>query len=196
MNGLAELVKMSNHYGANPDYVLAGGGNTSYKEGGVLYVKASGTRLADISADGFVQMEMDTLLAMLEKQYPAQDDAREAAALADMMAAVLPGQPGKRPSVECLLHALFPYKLVLHLHPALANGLTCGRQGAQLCAELFGDEAVWLPLTKPGYVLAKASYDAFAAQKQRTGKAPQMLFMQNHGMMVRVEFEHFIYLSL
>lgn len=43
---LSTLVKMSNTYGSNPAYVLAGGGNTSVKDDTTLYVKGSGTQLA------------------------------------------------------------------------------------------------------------------------------------------------------
>lgn len=35
---LSTLVKMSNTYGSNPAYVLAGGGNTSVKDDTTLYV--------------------------------------------------------------------------------------------------------------------------------------------------------------
>ena len=44
--GINELVEISNFYGVNPDYVLAGGGNTSFKDNEYLYVKGSGTTLA------------------------------------------------------------------------------------------------------------------------------------------------------
>ena len=47
---LSTLVKMSNTYGSNPAYVLAGGGNTSVKDETTLYVKGSGTQLATIKA--------------------------------------------------------------------------------------------------------------------------------------------------
>ncbi|MFR7898981.1 MAG: hypothetical protein ACLU6Y_03450 [Ruminococcus sp.] len=36
---LSTLVKMSNTYGSNPAYVLAGGGNTSVKDDTTLYCK-------------------------------------------------------------------------------------------------------------------------------------------------------------
>ena len=36
---LSTLVKMSNTYGSNPAYVLAGGGNTSVKDETTLYVR-------------------------------------------------------------------------------------------------------------------------------------------------------------
>ena len=47
---LSILVKMSNTYGSNPAYVLAGGGNTSVKDDTTLYVKGSGTQLATIKS--------------------------------------------------------------------------------------------------------------------------------------------------
>ena len=45
------LVQFSNHYGADARFVLAGGGNTSYKNEEHLYIKGSGTSLATITAD-------------------------------------------------------------------------------------------------------------------------------------------------
>ena len=35
---LEKIVAISNKYGANPEFVLAGGGNTSYKDSKYLYV--------------------------------------------------------------------------------------------------------------------------------------------------------------
>ena len=76
---LDALVEFSNRYGANPALVLAGGGNTSMKESGILYVKGSGTALATITADGFVALDIAALHETLKKDYPADDKAREAA---------------------------------------------------------------------------------------------------------------------
>ncbi len=45
---LDALVEMSHAYGADPELVLAGGGNTSVKFDDHLLVKGSGTALADI----------------------------------------------------------------------------------------------------------------------------------------------------
>ncbi|MDR1599164.1 MAG: SDR family oxidoreductase [Oscillospiraceae bacterium] len=181
-----ELIAFSNRYGGDARYVLAGGGNTSAKSDGVMYVKASGTRLSTIGESGFVAMDRAALMAMFDKDYPAEDARREADALADMMAAVLPGKSG-RPSVECMLHALFPHRYVLHLHPALVNGMTCGRDGEAACRGLFGQDAVWIPLTKPGYTLAKVCAEAFSASRRDTGREPNLLFMQNHGVIVAAE---------
>lgn len=184
---LSYLVEMSNRYGKNEEFVLAGGGNTSYKENGVMYVKGSGTSLASVNAEQFVKMDMQKLSAMLEKEYPADDDAREAAALLDMMAARLPGEEAKRPSVEAILHAIFPQKFVLHTHPAMVNGLSCGKDGEDVCRKLFAGEAVWIPLTKPGYILAAVCRGFFKEHTNTTGSFPQMVILQNHGLFVAAD---------
>ena len=51
-----ELVGFSNFYGSDPSLVLAGGGNTSAKADGRMWVKGSGTALATITAQGFVEI--------------------------------------------------------------------------------------------------------------------------------------------
>jgi len=175
---------MSNKYGANPDYVLAGGGNTSFKDDTTLYIKGSGTSLATITEEGFVAMDRRKLSDMMEKAYPENDDERESAALKDLMDSRLPGEFAKRPSVETLLHNLFPFSYVLHLHPALINGMTCAFDGAGLCDDIFEGEAVWVDETKPGYKLAVVCDEALSEFKKLTGKDAQLLFIQNHGVFV------------
>ena len=87
MDGLSQLVEISNFYGADEDYVLGGGGNTSYKdsEKGSMYVKASGYCLADITRDGFAAMSLEKLAEIMKKSYPEEDDERERQALEDLM---------------------------------------------------------------------------------------------------------------
>ena len=85
---LSTLVKMSNAYGSNPAYVLAGGGNTSVKDDTTLYVKGSGTQLATIKAEEFVEMSRARLNEIMKTDYPEDDVKRESLYLADVMAAV------------------------------------------------------------------------------------------------------------
>lgn len=184
---LDELVSLSNIYGSNEELVLAGGGNTSAKDGEVMYIKGSGTQLATITADGFVKMSRSALAEIFTKDYPTDDDAREAQALADLSAAKMPGEESKRPSVETLLHSLFPHTFVLHVHPALVNGLTCSVNGKSVAAELFGDGFIWIDSCKPGYTLSKICYDEMNAYKAQTGKDADMLLLQNHGIFIAAD---------
>ena len=120
---LDALIEMSHRYGADADFVLAGGGNTSYKTEDTLYIKGSGTRLASIDASGFVKMDRAKLAGIWNMKFSAEEKQRETEVLAAMMSARQAGEEAKRPSVETLLHDLFPQKLVLHVHPALVNGM-------------------------------------------------------------------------
>ena len=177
---LAALAAMSNKYGANPEYVLAGGGNTSFKSEDRLWVKGSGTALATIKAEDFVVLERKLLDAMWSTQYPEEEKAREAKVLEDMMNARVEGE-SRRPSVETLLHNLFPQRYILHVHPAIVNGLTCAKNGKATTKQLF-PQAVWVEACKPGYILALECKKLMDAYKQETGKDCDLLFLENHGV--------------
>ena len=175
------LLHMTHKYGADADYVLAGGGNTSYKTDSVLYIKGSGSSLATIREDQFVKMDRALLGAMWDKAYSSDVKEREAQVLADMMDARLRGEESKRPSVETLLHDLFPQKLVLHVHPALVNGLTCS-QGAETAMRALFPDAIWVPSSDPGFVLALLCRDLMNDYEKKNGKCANLLFLQNHGV--------------
>jgi rhamnose utilization protein RhaD (predicted bifunctional aldolase and dehydrogenase) len=177
---LAALAAMSNKYGADPAYVLAGGGNTSFKSDKNLWVKGSGTSLATIKAEDFVVLEREKLDHMWTVSYPEEEKAREAAVLADMMAARVEGET-RRPSVETLLHNLFPQRYILHVHPAMVNGITCSVEGEAAMKRLFPD-AVWVDACKPGYILALECKTMMDAYKVANGRDVNLLFLQNHGI--------------
>ena len=171
---MKNLVAFSNLYGADPELVVAGGGNTSMKENGVLYVKGSGTALATIRAEEFVALDMAKLMEIPKKVYPDEDASREAAFLADILAARMPGEEQKRPSVETLLHALFPQRYVLHLHPNKVNGLTCAKNGEKEAKRLFPD-AAWIEECRPGYILAMKV-------REKINEGADTVLLQNHGV--------------
>ena len=75
------LVEFSNRYGKNAAFVLAGGGNTSYKNEDYLYIKGSGTSLAAITEEGFVKMDRAKLAAiwknMMRFSFPVMKSKRQ-----------------------------------------------------------------------------------------------------------------------
>ncbi|MCL2320225.1 MAG: class II aldolase/adducin family protein [Treponema sp.] len=176
------LAKISRYYGSNPDYVIAGGGNTSFKDQDTLCIKGSGMALADAVPAAFVRMDRKALAAIWDKTYPAESDAREKAVLADLLAARKAGEEQKRPSVETMLHDLLPFKYVVHLHPALVNGLTCSKQGKAAMERIFAEEAIWIPSTNPGYILSLKVKKALDGYTAKHGKPAAIIFLQNHGV--------------
>ena len=178
---IKSLVGMSNKYGADAEFVLAGGGNTSYKTDDTLYIKGSGTSLATITEEGFVKIDRAELEKIWNAKFSDVEAEREAQVLSMMMDSRKKGEEGKRPSVETLLHDLLPQKFVLHVHPALVNGITCSVNGEKIAEELFPD-AVWVPSTKPGYILAALCREKLGEYEKAHGKAPQIIFLENHGI--------------
>ena len=178
---VTELIEVTRRYGGNPDYVLAGGGNTSLKEGGVMYVKASGTTMGEIDETGFVRMNQAGLDALWTARYPEDKDEREERALEDLMKARLEGETA-RPSVETLLHSFVPFKFVVHTHPALVNGMTCSKGGQAWAEKELGDRVLWIPVVNPGYILAKYVKDK-VDERLASGKGfPDFIMLQNHGV--------------
>lgn len=177
------VVELSREFGGDPEWVLAGGGNTSYKNDEYLWVKASGYALATIGPDGFAKMDRARLAACAEATYPDDEAEREAGALADLMAARVDGEE-KRPSVETLMHHLIPFPLIVHTHPALVNGITCGLEGEAAATRILGDDVLWIRAIEPGYILSLEIKRRIAAHKEARGSAPRVILMQNHGLVV------------
>jgi rhamnose utilization protein RhaD (predicted bifunctional aldolase and dehydrogenase)/NAD(P)-dependent dehydrogenase (short-subunit alcohol dehydrogenase family) len=178
-------VELSHSYGSDPELVLAGGGNTSVKFDDHLLVKGSGTALADIRAEDFVDLDRAALQLLLERDLGTSRDEREAAFKQAVLAARLHPERGQRPSVEAVLHHLMPGRFVVHLHATLVNQFSCCREGRRLVQEHLGDDVIWVDLVDPGFALAKTLQDELADFTRRTGKeCPRAVIMQNHGLVV------------
>ncbi|MGD9632908.1 MAG: SDR family NAD(P)-dependent oxidoreductase [Pirellulales bacterium] len=179
------ITKLSRFYGSDPAIVLAGGGNTSCKIGNRLYVKASGTSLATMTVDGFVEMDRDQLEALANATLDSVPVRREAQFKDRIAAARCRPERGQRPSVEVLLHHLLPGTYVVHSHATIANTLTCRRDGEQLARELFGDSILWLPYVDPGFILAQSLKQALDNRRAPPGdRPPTAVLMANHGLIV------------
>ena len=68
------LRAVSARFGADPLLVQGPGGNTSVKAGEIMWIKASGTLLADAEArDIFVAVDLPSLRAAVERDDPLAD---------------------------------------------------------------------------------------------------------------------------
>ena len=100
---LTQLITISNKLGdpAN-DYVILGEGNTSAKkDDDTFWVKASGTQLHTIGADGFVEVSFKRVLAMLNGPELSDNEVKEA-----LIASKVDPQATGHPSVETVLHTI------------------------------------------------------------------------------------------
>ncbi len=181
MKQIEDLIAISRKFGQDSRFVIAGGGNTSYKDENRLWVKASGHALATITEDGFAVLDRALLNEMGEKAYNEDTAIREEQVKNDLSVACI--TKDRRPSVETSLHNCMGFAFVVHLHPTLVNGLMCSVNAEAACKEIF-PEALYIEYTDPGYTLFKKVYDRIKAYKAEKGKEPQVIFLQNHGIFV------------
>ncbi len=181
MRQIEDLIAISRKFGQDSRFVIAGGGNTSYKDENRLWVKASGHALATITEDGFAVLDRALLNEMGEKAYNEDTAIREEQVKNDLSVACI--TKDRRPSVETSLHNCMGFAFVVHLHPTLVNGLMCSVNAEAACKEIFPD-ALYIEYTDPGYTLFKKVYDRIKAYKAEKGKEPQVIFLQNHGIFV------------
>ncbi len=189
---LLQLIEVSRTVGANPDFVQAGGGNTSVKsaDGRTMAVKASGTALALMSESaGWVEMDLPKVLAVLDRpELPSLAPKQREALVMDHLSAAVIGEIRGRPSVESALHALLG-RVVIHTHPVAVNALACG-PGERTLRELAtaGEPPpLWVPYTDPGWKLAAAIRSAIGAYERKHGRAPAVIFLENHGIFVSAD---------
>ena len=181
---IKELIEISKYYGNNKDYVIAGGGNTSFKDEETIWIKASGQSLAEMTEEGLVALNREKLHVISSNTYSDDPSAREEQVKADMFLSILDPGKNRRPSVETSLHEIIQYKFVVHLHPTLINGLLCSRNAKNLTHKLFGDRVLFVPYTDPGYILFKKLESEIINYRQKFPHDPQIIFLENHGVFV------------
>lgn len=184
MTGLEQIVELSHKYGI-ADYVKGNGGNTSFKDKNTVWVKPSGTTLALVATEAFVAMDRGKLSKLNDVVPPTDPTEREAMIKEYMLNAKLDLDSG-RPSVEAPLHNTLNTAFVVHTHPAIVNGMTCALNGAKVAQELF-PEALWIDYIDPGYILCMKVRDEINRYKQKYGKEPSIILLDNHGVFIAAD---------
>ena len=123
MKAINQLVDISQYYGRDSRYVIAGGGNTSYKDADRIWVKASGHSLATITEDGFAVLDWALLNEISVKKYSDDAAEREEQVKNDLAAASL--TKDRRPSVQTSMHNAINSPFLVHPPPTMVNALLC-----------------------------------------------------------------------
>ncbi|WP_248768104.1 class II aldolase/adducin family protein [Pseudomonas sp. MWU12-2345] len=155
--------------GKDPLLVQGAGGNVSWKENDALWIKASGTWLADASEkDIFVPVKLGQLTTALENRDFA------------VVPQTVEPHPLK-PSIETLLHALMPQRIVVHLH-AIEVLTHLVRKDFDLANYPDLDtllNARSVEYCKPGAELAEA-----VAKQLDSTNSTRVVFLKNHGVII------------
>ena len=184
---IQDLVFVSRKYGSHPDYVIAGGGNTSWKNKDHLYIKASGVSLATIEESGFCLLDRHKLAAIPTMAFSDDPVVREEEVKNTLLGSRVDPASGLRPSVETSLHDLFRYAFVVHTHPTLVNGLLCSNDAEHQVRRLFGPKALYIPYGDPGFTLFTLIRNEILHYRKENEVDPHIIFIQNHGIFVAAD---------
>jgi len=187
---LSALLRLSHELG-NPSRSLAilGEGNTSARlDGNTFLVKASGTCLGTLKEDEAVECRCDAVMTLLEKK--GLTDAEVDGALMESRV----DKNARKPSVEALFHGYFlslpDIEFVGHTHAPAVTGILCSPRAEEFATKrIFPDEivccdveSVFVPYTDPGLQLAQAIKTRTEEYRERHGRVPRVVLMQNHGI--------------
>ncbi len=157
---------LSARLGQDPLRVQGPGGNTSIKSRDVMWIKASGTELADAQTDPiFVVVDRNAAKA-------------EAAGAGDgsCKATVLDPANTLRPSIETTFHAALDWPVVAHTHSIATLVHAISPEGRKVAAEkLSGLPATFVPYAKPGLPLTREILARVTGQTQ-------VIVLENHGL--------------
>lgn len=155
--------------GADPLLVQGAGGNVSWKEGDVLWIKASGTWLSEaMQRDIFVPVDLRSLRRRIgDGEFGEPPEVL--------------GTSRLRPSIETMLHALVPYPVVVHLHAIDVLARLVRESVRDDIAACLGPEALrgFVPYRKPGVDLARE-----VAAVLSTSPACRVVLLGNHGIVI------------
>lgn len=167
-----DFIALSREIGSAPLLVQGPGGNTSVKIGDTMWIKASGTELAE-AGDRDIFVAVDRTRALAELDGAGDGTCR---------AALINPEGGLRPSIETTFHAMFDQPFVFHFHSVATICHAITREGRALLSSRLGGLA-WTsaPYVKPGVPLSQAIREAV------DGRRMEVVVLENHGVIVAAE---------
>jgi rhamnose utilization protein RhaD (predicted bifunctional aldolase and dehydrogenase) len=186
------LVQLSRELGREDrQLAILGEGNVSADlEDGTFYVKASGSHLATIDADGFARVNMTPIFDALDQSDKTDDEIRK------VLEASRVDKRAKLPSVETFLHAVClkegGAKWVGHTHPISVLKILCSKLGAEpFRRHIFPDAIVVcghhlavVPYIDPGIRLAVELRKSLRRFQDEHDTAPKVILIINHGPVI------------
>ncbi len=180
LDELGLLVYRSRLIGRAPKLCVWGGGNTSAKgyatdfrgrRRQVVFVKGSGSDLKTSERRDYPALLLDDVLPALAVSSMTDEE------MVDYLAHCTLDPKAPRPSIEALLHAFIPERDIDHTHADAILALTNTTRPREIARRVFGDELLYIPYIKPGFLLAK-----LVASEYRKHPGAKGALLVNHGL--------------
>lgn len=169
----SDLRELSAEFGQNTLHVQGAGGNVSIKHDDTMWIKASGTMLADaLTSDVFVPVDLARMKSSVIANQPDSDTPS---------VFLISGASDLRPSIETSLHAVFSQRIVLHTHCIHTIAHAIQTNASDLLTERLRDfNWAFVPYTKPGANLARSVMKVLKPDIN-------VIVLGNHGLIVAGE---------
>lgn len=157
---LGSCVYASQLLGRESSLVLQGGGNSSIKQKDPdvygdtiesLWIKGSGWTMANITAEGFAPLKLESISRMLNAVQMSDIQMKN-----ELRAAMLDAD-APNPSVEAMVHAAIPDVAVLHTHPDALLAISNTKDGRTRIESLYGNRVVVVPYARSGFRVGRAT---------------------------------------
>lgn len=192
MNEVKSLVRISKYAGERFDLVQAGGGNSSVKfDNGEMIIKASGFLLSDVQEKSGYSRVLTSDIANIMKNDTVlnSSDKREREAITSGLVKEATLDIENRPSIETLLHSSL-LKYTLHTHPLVVNMVVVKKDWREVIQSIFDDtNIIYVDYKTPGIELALQLDN----ELKKFDEVPNVIFLQNHGLIVTSNNEQDIY---
>jgi len=163
-----DLIELSAFLGKNLDWVQGAGGNTSVKENGILWVKASGYWLSDSNRNIFVPLDRKVIL---DKIALNEEDISASKLFENKY-------QNLRPSIETTMHALMPHKFIAHIHSAnVISHAVLSNCNELLNYKLAGCKWLLIPYIRPGLPLTQQINSEDLTNID-------IIILENHGLVI------------
>jgi rhamnose utilization protein RhaD (predicted bifunctional aldolase and dehydrogenase) len=164
-----QIKEFCSELGNEPLLVQGAGGNVSWKDECTLWIKASGMWLVDAdSKEIFVPVNLEHLKASIaKKRFNITPLVNNTSAL--------------RPSIETLMHALLPHRIVVHLHSIEILSYLVRPNFREQLNTAIGNliDFACVDYYKPGQELAQSIYEVLNYKPDI-----DVIFLKNHGVVI------------
>ncbi len=162
-NELTNLKNISRFCGERFDLVQAGGGNTSVKLNNLMFIKASGYNLSNITLDkGYVCINNKKLLRDL-----SNNELNSKITFYNMYGNL-------RGSIETYMHSILK-KYTIHLHPIQVNKILILKNSKNIIKKLFPNSLI-IDYFTPGLKVYSEINKLYSDQ--------EIIFLDNHGVII------------
>jgi rhamnose utilization protein RhaD (predicted bifunctional aldolase and dehydrogenase) len=164
-----KIFSFSNKIGLDLMLVQGSGGNISWKNKDILWIKGSGTCLGDaLKKNIFLPIDLAEIRQNISKGNFLTPPPTHP-------------HPSLRPSIETVMHAMFPHKIVIHVHPVEALSHLVRFNPKPRLGRLLGKDFKWglIQYTTPGAALSKE-----VAKCLQQNSDIELLLLENHGIVL------------